>query len=173
MLFKIKACYIAFYSESRENQYKKSIAILNDIYTARGSDGIHDSYRVTGVDAGVRMASQTIDTIWDHINTFKQPIVVVVDSNIIAYMKNHNTPPAIRSVPTLHYIVIRGIRESSIWTRYFSVYDPDISGIIEYTSTQLQGLITMPANTPEWVYAYPQNELWISDPCYRVLVYGN
>jgi hypothetical protein len=159
--------------ESREIQYKKSIGILNDIYTKRGSDGIPDTYRVHSVDAGVKNASQAIDEIWDHIKFYKQPVVVVVDSNIMEYMTKNPVPPSVRGVPTLHYIVIIGMRESqSSFIKYFSIYDPDTPGIVEYTSTQFKGLITMPANTPEWVYNYPKNDLWIYEPCYRLLIFG-
>ena len=115
--------YANFY-DNAATQYNKTIRVINDIYT-KYNDGIIHRRHVTSVDAAVASAAQTPDTIWNHIKNYNQPVVVVIDSNISAHMQNNDTPPSTRGTPTLHYVVIRGIREQTQGgTKYFSVYDP-------------------------------------------------
>jgi hypothetical protein len=165
--------YVDIY-ELEQLQYMKTIRVISNLYTAGSTDGVwNDNGKVSNVNITVASASQTTGIIWDHINNYKQPVVVVVDSDISIYMQTHDTPPYNRTNSTLHYVVIKGIRENSNGTRYFSIYDPATPGTIEYTEIQLRGLIEMPSILPAWVYSYPRYNLGIPEPSYRLLVYGD
>jgi hypothetical protein len=126
-------------------------------------NAVHN-YAVTGKSAATK-------AIWDHIKANKQP-VVVVDSNKQGGGNRVRTS-SIR--PTLHYIVIRGIREDRAGgTRYFMVYDPAVySSALEYTEEDLRSLIALPGNTyPPWVYNYGQY-ITGGDPAYIIKVQGD
>ncbi|MDR0628163.1 MAG: hypothetical protein LBG24_00670 [Treponema sp.] len=112
------------------------------------------------------------NAIWDHINNYRQPVVVVVDSN------KQNLGNGIRNSSgslTLHYIVIRGIKEDSSGIRYFLVYDPGYySRNFEYTEDQLVYLMGM-YGAPEWVYRYGKDTIvpYGDMPAYMLTVYGD
>jgi hypothetical protein len=172
-------------NESVNDQYSITENILKDVYTGtvgRGTPPIHDiaidNGHVNSVTMGpfsgiVGVANSATQAIWDHINTYKEPVVVVVDSNkqlsngnVVSYL------PA-SSIPTLHYIVIRGTEEDSSGTRYFSVYDPANRSLfpIKYTEADLRFLMELPSNTqPQWVYQYGISQ--VIYPAYILKVQG-
>ncbi|MDR2634121.1 MAG: hypothetical protein LBC51_10970 [Treponema sp.] len=107
--------------------------------------------------------SAATKAVWDHITTYNQPVVVLVDSN-----KQKPGGSIIRSSasPILHYIVIRGIKETSSGTRYFYAYDPgDPDYPLEYTEAELRYIMALSGTTnPRWVYDYGRD---VADPLYR------
>jgi hypothetical protein len=112
--------------------------------------------------------------VWDHINAYNQPVVIVVDSN---KQKPGGGTKLSSSRIILHYIVIRGIRESSS-TRYFSVYNPaDSVYPLEYTEKELMSIMTLSGATdPPWVYEYACNIVYPpyrTDPAYILTVQGD
>jgi hypothetical protein len=127
------------------------------------------------------IASKEISTatkaVWDHINTYNQPVVVIVDSN--KQVLGGGTKPS-SSAPFLHYIVIRGINEnSSGGTRRFSVHDPlDPTYPLVYTEEELRSIMVLSSvgTNPTWVYEYGSNVVdpgYRRDPAYILTVQGD
>ncbi|MDR0721692.1 MAG: hypothetical protein LBF75_02695, partial [Treponema sp.] len=107
--------------------------------------------------------SAATKAVWDHISTSNQPVVVLVDSNkqrLGGGIRNSSAPPI------LHYIVIRGIKETSSGTRYFYAHDPGDSVYpLEYTEGELRFIMALSGTTnPRWVYDYGRG---VVDPVYR------
>jgi hypothetical protein len=176
--------YIGYGTDAE--QYWSTVEILSGVYRGklrgRDSDGVfNDNRHVSDASMGLVSVSEDIfatkklseatKAIWDHINNYRQPVVVVVDSN------KQDSGGTIRNSSgtlTLHYIVIRGIKETS-GIRYFLVYDPgnDFTKI-EYTENQLMYLMGM-YGAPEWVYRYgrdtivPRGDM----PAYMLTVQGD
>ena len=170
-----------------QEQYDTTVKILTELYIGKVSLGIINDLINNGVldktsiDTKSNMSSIAVevlsapdaaDAIWDHINKNKEPVVVVIDSNkqddYGKYDSTKNTPDPISGKipdPTLHYILVRGIRENGS-TRYFSVYDqwghidsatnPVVANEkpIEHEEKDLVALMALPANTPAWLFAY-------------------
>jgi hypothetical protein len=113
--------------------------------------------------------------IWESIKTNRQPVAVIVDSN-----KQKDNGGIIHTFiePTLHYLVIRGVREDGSGNRYFSVYDPAdaLSSPLEYKEADLRYIVALPYNTPEWVYRYGNSYLdplyYAEEPAYMLTVEG-
>lgn len=156
---------------TKEEQYLATVNILKGVYTGKFKDGRTDNLlnygHVSGVIMGPASTGKYIITItemsvatkeiWNHIKANYQPVVVVVDSNKQVYSSQDGKVQSTSGPPTLHYIVIRGIRENgSGGTRYFLVYDPWLySRNLEYTEENLLKLMALPSNTkPKWVYDY-------------------
>jgi hypothetical protein len=175
---------------SGEDQYRKTVDVITGVYTGRtGTTGpdyiVNDNRHVSAItmgpeSAGVRILpinemSVVTKEIWDHIKSYLQPVVVVVDSNKQRLGGGIQTSSY---QPTLHYIVIRGIRENgSGGTRYFLVHNPAYySGMLEYTEEELIYLTGLPSNTqPQWVYTYGTEQVnpkW-STPAYILKVQGD
>jgi hypothetical protein len=162
--------------ESIDEQYSYTTDILKGVFTGKlrsVNDTAFNYGYVKSVTMGVMSATigtsnSATKAIWDHINTYNEPVVVVVDSN-----KQNNINTQNYTAPTLHYIVIMGIREaSSGGTRYFSVYDPanNSSYPIQYTEANLRYFMEMPSNAPEWVYWYGMRQA--NPPAYILKVKG-
>jgi hypothetical protein len=177
-----------------EVKYNTTVAILKDVYvgiTGRVNgntiyDGAVDKGHVQSVTMGPRTAqigvvNSATQAIWDHINTYNEPVVVVVDSNkqlangtvvSSSFIPNIQNSP---NHPTLHYLVIRGIQEDSAGgTRRFSVYDPANRARrpLLYTEEDLRTVMDLPWNTwPKWVYDYPQMQGY-HYPAYILKVQG-
>jgi hypothetical protein len=172
----------------KEQQYSDTVDILKGIYTGSLRTGIsdfiyNDKHHVSSVTMGpvnatrdtalTNRISAATKAIWDHINTYRQPVVIVVDLN-----KQTSGSGVLTSTirPALHYIVVKGLREvNSI--RYFSVYDPwQFLDKLEYTEENLLKLKALPSNTkPEWVYDYGienVNPKW-GIPAYILKVQGD
>jgi hypothetical protein len=164
-------------SDSKKVQYNNTVKILQALYTAKRTDGIFcDNNHVSGVTVKVLDASSSAaaDAIWNHINNYRQPVVVVIDSNIRDYVGVNSVAPSPRSPPILHYAVVYGIKNIS-GTRMFTFYDPAGFGnrvSREYSDRQLSTLMLMPSNSPSWVYQYPASDLSIGYPAYILLVQG-
>jgi hypothetical protein len=162
-----------------EEQYKITESILKDVFTGIRrdiTDGALNNGNVTSVTmapmrAVIGPSDSATKAIWDHINNYNQPVVVVVDSNK-QNPNNSNTLLPSSSIPTLHYIVIMGIREEgSGGTKRFSVYDPSNSRYpLEYTETNLRTLMDLPATWPQWVYSYGASK--VGSPAYILKVQG-
>ncbi|MDR2052502.1 MAG: hypothetical protein LBP80_03730 [Treponema sp.] len=165
-------------SDSRKVQYDNTVKILQALYTAKRNDGItNDSNHVSGSTFKVLDASSSAatDAIWNHINNYRQPVVVVIDSNIRDYVQSYGVAPASRSPPTLHYVVVYGIKNTG-GTRIFTFYDPAGYGngtSRNYDDRQLSALMLMPSNSPAWVYQYPASDLNRPYPAYILLVQGD
>ena len=107
--------------------------------------------------------SAATKAVWDHITTYNQPVVVLVDSNkqrLGGGIRNSSASP------NIHYIEIRGIKEASSGTRYFYAYDPgDTVYPLEYTEAELRFIMALSGTTdPTWVYDYGRD---VADPLYR------
>jgi hypothetical protein len=164
--------------DSRSTQWSKTVSILSKLYTAKGTDGVFfDKGHVSSVEAKILSANNATEVIWNHIKNERQPVVIVIDSEIRYDVDKQKSLPLSyrRKTPTLHYNVVMGIKESS-GTRGFLVYDPAIMTneyYFYYTESQLRILMALPSNTPAWVYEYPRDSLSIYDPCYILLVRGD
>jgi hypothetical protein len=173
-------------SDSAPAQYYYTTDITGHIYRGilgNGTpDGITNDYKhVSSVtmepfsavnNSNATEKSAATKAIWDHIKTYKQPVVVVVDSN--KQGAGNNVAPS-SSQPTLHYIVIKGIKEGSAGgIRYFMAFDPAVYlNTLEYTEENLRSLIALPQNTkPEWVYRYGK-DITGNDPAYIIKVQGD
>jgi hypothetical protein len=168
------------------SQYNTTVGILEGVYTGKlggiqsQADAVHlDNRHVTGVSmrpisaslkSGSKEISDATKAIWNHIKDYRQPVVVVVDSN----KQVGNIVRMSSNIPTLHYIVIRGISEdSSGGTRYFYAYDPFIYiNDLKYSESDLRKLIALPDNTLAWVYKYGNQKVG-SDPAYILTVQGD
>jgi hypothetical protein len=165
-------------SDSRKVQYDNTVKILQALYTAKKKDGItNDNNHVSGVTVNILDAasSAATDAIWNHINNYRQPVVVAIDSNIRDYVQRYGVAPASRSQPTLHYVVVYGIKNTG-GIKMFTFYDPAGSGngiSREYSDRELSALMLMPSNSPVWVYQYPAYDLNRSYPAYILLVQGD
>jgi hypothetical protein len=171
-----------------ESQYVSTVGILEGVYTGKlggirsKSDSVSvGSQYVTSVSmrpisaslkSGNKEISEATKAIWDHIKNYRQPVVVVVDSN--KQLPYSNNVQSSWDNPTLHYIVIKGISEdSSGGTRHFVIYDPMFySENTKYTEANLRKLMALPDNTPAWVYKYGYREVG-SDPAYILTVQGD
>jgi hypothetical protein len=114
--------------------------------------------------------SNATKAIWDHVNNYHQPVVVVVDSNKQAYDQALSSSIE----PTLHYVVIKGISDNTSGTRYFTVYDPALAYTegVTFTESNLRKLIALPHNTPVWVEKYGNQKVGY-DPAYILTVQGD
>jgi hypothetical protein len=165
-------------SVGRKAQYDNTVKILQALYTAKKKDGLfNDNNHVSGVTVNVLDASSSAatDAIWNHINNYRQPVVILIDSSIQDYVERYDVPPNPRGPPTLHYVVVYGIKNTS-GTKTFTFYD--LAGIGGFASRsfrdrQLSALMLMPSNSPAWVYQYPASDLGRSYPAYILLVQGD
>jgi hypothetical protein len=171
-------CYVTLNLPGKEGKavYMGKLGNPNYFY----SDYIFmDNHHVTSVSmrpvsamslGSTTKLSEATKAIWDHINSYHQPVVVVVDSNKQA----GNTTRTSNAVPTLHYIVIKGIvEETSGGTRYFYVHDPDtFLNDLKYNESDLRKLMALPYNTPAWVYNYGYKKAG-TDPAYILTVQGD
>jgi hypothetical protein len=171
---------------NRAAQYNNTVDIMRAIYLGRlggpnnySSDNIFfDSHHVSSVSMQPISAatnnytkgmSNATKAIWDHVNNYHQPAVVVVDSN----KQDGNTTRASYIEPTLHQLVIRGIyEESSGGTRRFYVYDPAIYRDRIYSESDLRKLIALPYNTPAWIERYGNQKVGY-EPAYILTVQGD
>jgi hypothetical protein len=172
--------YISPNYESNEIQYNKSTAVLRSLYTAKNSDNVfYENGHVSGVTFNILHTDSDAATnaIWNHINNNRQPVIIVIDSNVMDYVQQNGTAPPDNSrlVPFLHYVVVRGIKNTG--RRIFSIYDPGAFNpnlqIREYSESELRILMSLPRNTSAWVYQYPSRSLGISDPGYVLSVQGD
>jgi hypothetical protein len=115
------------------------------------------------------MSDATI-AIWNYIKNYRQPVVVVVDSN----KRSGRSVIDSQKIPVLHYIVIKGISETtSGGKRNFMVNDSAVYyDDLTYSESDLRKLIAMPANAPEWVYKYGNQKVGL-DPAYILTVQGD
>jgi hypothetical protein len=174
---------------ARETQYNTTVNILKGVFTGKVGDltspfpdfVLSDNYHVTSVSmrpisaalkGGGREISDATKAIWNHIRDYRQPVVVVVDSN--KQILGSSQIQLSSSPPTLHYIVITGINETNSGdVRYFSVYNPaDRNFPIKYTEENLRTLIALPDNTPAWVHKYGNRKV-VQDPAYILTVQGD
>ncbi|MHB9291358.1 hypothetical protein Holit_00433 [Hollandina sp. SP2] len=168
------------------DQYWTTVEILQGVYrgllNGRYPDGIaNDNRHVSEVSMWLVSARDNFETkarseatkaIWDHITNYNQPVVVVVDSNKQLAGGGIRTSS---SAPTLHYIVIRGIRETSSGIRYFCVHNPAYYlNNLEYREADLIDLMGM-YGAPEWVYRYGRDTIVPNGdmPAYILTVYGD
>jgi hypothetical protein len=164
-------------------QFDVTTNIVRGVYTGTsGDDPLSSSIRknsdavsvdnghVTNVSIWTANAVDVTNSIWNHIKNNRQPAVVVVDSN----KQDYDKVLASTKEPILHYIVIRGIYESSSGgTRNFLIYDPSAYyANLSYSEDNLRKLIAMPYNTPAWVYNYG-NPITGSNPAYGLTVQGD
>jgi hypothetical protein len=168
--------YISQYGD-RISQYNKSVEILTALYLAKNNDHIWDDYdHVSSVQAKImkKEFNGATNEIWNHIEKFEQPVVIVVDSRMQDYIeKNRDIPDnKKRDIPALHYMVVVGIVERA--EKIFRVLDPAGRRTPkEYTAKQLGDLMCLPPNTPAWVYSHPKEDLKIFDPCYILFIQGD
>jgi hypothetical protein len=172
---------------NRASQYNNTVDILKGVYTGKlgdpknsSSDNIFlDSHHVSSVSmqpisavslGSTAKLSEATKAIWNHINNYHQPVVVVVDSN----KQIGNSVKTSTVEPTLHYIVIKGIYEdSSGGTRHFLIHDPSyFMTDYEYNEVALRQLIALPYNTPAWVYNYGYQTVG-AEPAYILTVQGD
>jgi hypothetical protein len=164
--------------DSRKVQYDNTAKILQALYTSKKKDGIvYDNNHVSGVTVNVLDASSSsaTDAIWNHINNYRQPVVVLIDSYIQDYVEKYEAAPVPRSPPVLHYVVVYGIKNTS-GTKIFTLYDPaGVGGLASrsYNDRQLSALMLMPSNSLAWVYQYPSRDLNRPYPAYILLVQGD
>jgi hypothetical protein len=168
--------YVSQYGD-RISQYNKSVEILTALYLSKNNDFISDDYNhVSKVQAKIlkRDYNAAANEIWNHIENFQQPVVIVVDSRMQYYIdKNMDIPDNNkREIPALHYMVVVGIVER--FEKIFRVLDPaDKRSPFEYSAKQLGNLMCLPPNTPAWVYKHPKEDLNIYDPCYILFIQGD
>jgi hypothetical protein len=170
----------------RERQYNITVDIMRAVYMGKLGDPRYsysdylfvDNNHVSSVsmrpisaasNGGTVNISEATKAIWDHIKNYHQPVVVVVDSKKQA----GNTAKTSNAVPTLHYIVIRGISEESAGgIRRFWIHDPGAYSDVSYSESDLRKLMALPYNTPAWVYNYGYQKVG-SDPAYILTVQGD
>jgi hypothetical protein len=131
---------------------------------------VHDGSRNAILNDGLTFASKAI---WDHILNYNQPVVVLVDSN--KQKPGGGIQPS-SSKPTLHYIVVMGIKEEAAGgTRHFFVHDPaDPKVPLDYTENDLLSIMVMDNITnPDWVYWYPRMYKGINYPVYILMAEGD
>jgi hypothetical protein len=147
-----------------QDNYQKTQAILKDIYlsTSHPIKSDQDTSRVSALLFQLIYPSNAMDTIWNHIKNNNEPVVVIVDSNLLEHYFWNNSSiyryPNSGDPRMLHYVVIAGIREKNS-VREFYVYDPLFThGKIYYDELELRNMMTLELNRtaaiPEiqWVF---------------------
>jgi hypothetical protein len=167
-------------------QYNNTVDILKAVYMGKlGGPEIYfsdyismDNHHVSSISmrpvsaalkGGSANISDATKAVWDHINNYEQPVVVVVDSNKQAYEQVISSTIK----PTLHYIVIKGIYNDALGARYFYVYDPDtFLNNLNYSESDLRKLMALPGNTDAWVQKYGNYKVG-GEPAYILTVQGD
>jgi hypothetical protein len=170
--------------------FNNTKSILREIYLTKDDPNTENSVffhynntdLISGLDMQLQEPDMAMNNIWNHINANKQPVVVVTDSDILAYYFNGGLPgqsgyPNDNIKRTLHYVVIASIRNTNGYKEYY-VLDPLISHRMRYYKEEyLKDIITLKSDrstfVPEdqWVFEHTMNTG--SRGSYIILVNGN
>ena len=153
--------------------YEDTKNLLQHIYTLNDfSDyAIRNQDNVVACDMRPVEADEVMDIIWNHIETYKKPVVTLIDSSKIKVMQsqwNSSYQPV-----TLHYNVVYGISNVD-GVRKFYVYDPwHEFNEKEYEEEKYKWMMTLTSSyNTFWLYDYAKTyPPYIDKPCYIMTIH--
>ncbi len=156
-----------------DQNYEDTKNLLQHIYTLNDFSGyaIRNQDNVVACDMRPVEADEVMDIIWNHIETYKKPVVTLIDSSKIRVMQsqwNSSSQPV-----TLHYNVVYGISNID-GVRKFYVYDPwHEFNDKEYDEEKYQWMMTLTSsNDTFWLYEYARTyPPYIDKPCYIMTIH--
>lgn len=155
-----------------DQNYEDTKNLLQHIYTLNDFSGyaIRNQDNVVACDMRPVEADEVIDIIWNHIETYKKPVVTLIDSSKVG-LSEELWSRAGKKV-TLHYNVVYGILNEN-GERKFYVHDPWYSiKSTKYTETEYKWMMTLTSfyNT-FWLYDYARTyPPYIDKPCYIMTI---
>lgn len=157
--------YLPDWGENNETCFLETEKILEKLYTSNNflsytrvleQDNVH-SCRIQVVDE-----EDVIDKIWNHITTYKEPVVTIIDSNKLDNLNSW-------AQPILHYNVVYGIKKENNRKKLL-VYDPlQEYKKRTYAPDEYKQMMSLPYDTPAWLYDYGV-ECGVFDPCYIMTI---
>lgn len=116
-------------------------------------------------------ADEVMDIIWNHIETYKKPVVTLIDSSKVNLSENQWK--SLNLSASLHYNVIYGISNEN-GERKFYVHDPWYeTGSKAYKETEYKWMMTLTSsNDTFWLYEYARiYPPYIDKPCYIMTIH--
>ena len=156
-----------------DQNYEDTKNLLQHIYTLNDFSGyaIRNQDNVVACDMRPVEVDEVMDIIWNHIETYKKPVVTLIDSSKIRVMQlqwNSSSQPI-----TLHYNVVYGISNID-GVRKFYVYDPwHEFNDKEYDEEKYQWMMTLTSSyNTFWLYEYARTyPPYIDKPCYLMTIH--
>ena len=156
-----------------DQNYEDTKNLLQHIYTLNDFSGyaIRNQDNVVACDMRPVEADEVMDIIWNHIETYKKPVVTLIDSSKVGLSENQWKSSNL-SV-SLHYNVVYGISNEK-GEKEFYVHDSWYSTQSrKYTESRYKWMMTLPNSYDTfWLYDYARMyPPYINKPCYIMTIH--
>ena len=156
-----------------DQNYEDTKNLLQHIYTLNDFSGyaIRNQDNVVACDMRPVEADEVMDIIWNHIETYKKPVVTLIDSSKVGLSENQWKSSNL-SV-SLHYNVVYGISNEN-GERELYVHDPWYeTGSKAYKETEYKWMMTLTSSyNTFWLYEYAKMyPPYIDKPCYLMTIH--